>query len=512
MLPEIQSGNWDRWKLYHLLNRAGFGVKKQELGMWSELSPQAAVDRLINWETRREVEVSQPVCAAKKDQWSIEILEFRQLPEQERREKMRAFQRILRQEMNELQQWWFSRMRVSPWPLQEKLALFWHGHFATSAQKVKNPHFMWKHLQIFRSLGNTDFRSILVAVSRDPAMLIWLDGARSQPKAPNENYARELMELFTLGEGNYTEKDIQESARAFTGWTIDRKNQEARFVARFHDPGAKSFMGKIGTFRDEDIIDIILARQECAPFLARKLWRFFASQSPSEAVVGDLANSLRVHKYHIKPVLRNLFLSKEFYSSSCVHNQVKSPLEFVVGTACTLGIKKPRDRMFMGICRLLGQEILQPPSVKGWDGGTAWINTSTLEMRNEFSRLLVMGGDASSLIPRSQDDKAQKQGSNLQKTDGMEAEMQMDGMREKMRNRLKNIPPQIPVETLISQASWKSREQLVTELSESVLMRPVSSKTRIQLLEALGLDEPVTPAQVRQCLLSMMTDSQYQLV
>ncbi|MDX2227296.1 MAG: DUF1800 domain-containing protein [Verrucomicrobiae bacterium] len=522
MLPEIQASSWDRWKLYHLLNRTGFGVKQEEFESWTKYSPHEAVERLLHWESVPEGDVKAPDCSVKNPALVEELREIRQLPEKERQEKGRIFQRTLRKEMNALQLWWLARMRESPRPLQEKLALYWHGHFATSLQKVKNPYFMWNHLQIFRTLGHTDFRTILLAVSRDPAMLIWLDGAQSRPKAPNENYARELMELFTLGEGNYTEKDIQESARAFTGWTLDRQNQEARYVPRMHDGGAKSFMGKIGAFKDEDIIDILLGRQECSRFLARKMWRFFASQSPSEEVTGALANTLRVSGYQIKPLLRNLFLSREFYSPACMRNQIKSPVEFVLGAVRTLEVRKPRDRMLLRVCQTLGQEILQPPSVKGWDGGAAWINTSTLEMRNSFSRLLVMGGDATFFAPRlngggrkqeaTTSPAAAATGFSPESPPQNAPEMEMDAMRERMVERLKDVPAQIFLESLLSEEAWKNRDMLVTELAERVLMSPLTGKARAQYVQALGTDDPVTTDQARQCLLSMMTDPRYQLV
>ncbi len=310
-----------------------------------------------------------------------------------KRAAQQAYQKLQATRLGELRQWWFDRMLGTPRPLQEKLALFWHGHFATGNEKVKNAYFMWRQNDLFRRLGNGNFEQLVLETGRDPAMLVWLDGATSSGKAPNENYARELMELFTLGEGHYTEDDIKNSAMAFSGWTINREAGDgAKFVPKRFANGEKTFKGRSGNWRDTDIVRFILEDPNCAEFMSRKLWTFFAYENPAPELVSALAALFRQNHYEIKPLLAAMFRSAEFYSPASVNNQIKSPVQWLVGASKALGLPAV-PRFAPVISRYLGQDLFAPPNVKGWDGSRSWISTATLFLRCNVAHFLVYGGD-----------------------------------------------------------------------------------------------------------------------
>jgi uncharacterized protein (DUF1800 family) len=250
---------------------------------------------------------------------------------------------------------------------------------------------MWFQNTTFRvhALGN--FNVLTKAVSRDPAMLVWLDLVQSQKAKPNENFARELMELFTLGEGNYTESDIKEAARAFTGYRIDPLTQGFRFVPNQFDFTAKTFMGQTGPWNGDDIIDLIFAQPACARFLVAKLWRFFISDHPVAEDVEGFARIFRNAHFEMKPLLLALFTSERFYNDPLTNALIKSPVQFVVQGSRSLGLPLLDPQPLRNMLRRLGQEPFYPPNVKGWDGGKNWINTATLTTRYEISRHLVAG-------------------------------------------------------------------------------------------------------------------------
>jgi uncharacterized protein (DUF1800 family) len=300
-------------------------------------------------------------------------------------------QRQQREQVQDLRYWWLQRMAFGPRPLQEKLTLFWHGHFATSVQKVKSAYYMWRQNEIFRRYGSGNWVGLMTAVSKDPAMLIWLDQAQSRKEHPNENFAREVMELFALGEGNYTEKDIAEAARALTGWSLDRLNQEFIYRPRMHDEGVKTLLGRSGNFGGDEVLKIICAQPQSGRFIARKLWVFFGNENPSAELVEALAGNFRANGSDFKPFLRTLFLSEEFYSADVIRQQVKSPVQWLVGSIRVLERNIPPPPVCMNALRLLGQDLLAPPNVKGWDGGLSWITTNNLLNRYNFANYLVLG-------------------------------------------------------------------------------------------------------------------------
>ena len=390
MLRPISPTRWNYSTAAHLLNRAGFGGTPAEIQKLVELGPEKAVDSLVNFEAVPDPTTT-PEWAKVDPERFKKFQEMRSATPEQKQEMRRTEQRTQRNELQDLRHWWLERMVDGPRPLQEKLTLFWHGHFATSAQKVKDGFLMFKQNDIFRRHGASDWLTLLTGVSKDPAMLVWLDQAQSRKQHPNENFAREVMELFTLGEGNYGEKDITEAARAFTGWTYDRLNQEFMYRQNQHDAMAKTIFGRTGNFTGDDVLKLILSQPQAARFITRKLWTFFASEKPSDQTIEALANGFRASRMHFKPLLRAMFLSEEFYGPEVMRQQVKSPVQWLVGSVRMLERGLPPEQVSANALRQLGQDLLLPPNVKGWDGGLSWITTSNLLNRYNYAGFLVLG-------------------------------------------------------------------------------------------------------------------------
>ena len=347
-------------------------------------------------------------------------------------EQRQAEQRKNVERAFELREWWFREMLTTPSPLTEKMTLFWHNHFATSQQKVRFTPLMYQqHVMLRRNaLGN--FGTMLREVARDPAMLIYLDGANSRKEQPNENFGREVMELFTLGEGHYTEKDIKEVARAFTGWSVDRDTGQFMFRRGIHDYGNKSVLGKTGNFDGDQVIDILLKKPETAQFLTRKLWKEFISplvgNPADDAQVARLADGFRDSGYNIAKLMRAMLTSDAFYALDNRAALIKSPVEFVVGTMKQFDIDTPNLRPFVIASALLGQNVFSPPNVKGWPGGEAWINSATLLGRKQLIDRLFRNEDRMEMAFRNMDEMALRNGD--QPPPGREARLQRQMERQ----------------------------------------------------------------------------------
>jgi uncharacterized protein (DUF1800 family) len=304
---------------------------------------------------------------------------------------------MVRERARELRAWWVTELLATDQPLVEKMTLFWHNHFTSSVQKVRYvPSLYWQNL-LFRSEALGNFATLLKAVARDPAMLIYLDGVRSVARQPNENFARELLELFTLGEGHYSEADIKSAARAFTGWSIDRETGRFQDNAQFHDDGEKTFLGQTGRLGGDDIIAILLRQPRTAETVVEKLWREFVSLKPDRAEVARLAAIFRSSGYEMKPVLRAMFLSPAFRDPANRAALIKSPIDLIVGSVHVLGLPVPEKGQLVRMMAGLGQSPFDPPNVKGWPGGESWITTNTLLLRQQFLRRMVEATTVSSM-------------------------------------------------------------------------------------------------------------------
>ncbi len=292
--------------------------------------------------------------------------------------------------------WWLNRMLATPAPLQEKLTLFLHGHFATAsgAKGIYGLEIVQQNALLRRyALGN--WRELTHSLARDPAMLKWLDQARSRKAQPNENFARELMELFTLGIGNYTENDVRESARAFTGFTLARRNGPFVFNAAQHDDGEKTFLGHSGNYGGDEVIDIIFAQPAAPRWFARKLLTFFVYTDPEPELVEATAALIRKNDFTMRPVIAALLRSNLFYDPRSYRALVKSPIEFVIGSYRLFGAAQIEPDALPVLARM-GQMPFHPPSVKGWDGGAQWLNTQTVLARENFSSSLTRAPELAS--------------------------------------------------------------------------------------------------------------------
>jgi uncharacterized protein (DUF1800 family) len=390
MLTPLQPRQWDLRKAAHLLNRAGFGGTPDEIKAFYELGFDHAVSLALDG-PEDSAQFPKPAWAQPHDFAQMRDT-LMLMSDEDRKALQQDIQKQYRQNDLDLITWWLGRMRYSPNPFREKMTLFWHGHFATSVQKVRDSYLMWQQNETLRQHAFGNFGLMVKAISRDPAMLIWLDTRESKKDHPNENFAREVMELFTLGIGNYTEDDIQQAAKAFTGYRIDPRDESFRYAPFQHDDTQKHFLGKTGPFNGDDIINIILDQPACARFICKKLWEFYAYQDPSPALVNQLAWNFRQTNYEIRPLMSAIYRSAEFYSPDSVRTQIKSPVQWVVQTSKLLETGMPRPQITVNSLRQLGQIPFAPPNVKGWDGGKSWITTSTLLYRYNMANFAVGNG------------------------------------------------------------------------------------------------------------------------
>jgi hypothetical protein len=406
-LSPIGPGDWSYDRAAHLLERAGFGRTPEEIQALADLTPAEAVARLVDYQTIDNshlpafdhsgvhdpgLEPFPPSRPAATDlaRKAGEALGVKVKPAGNRRlqpvvNKFFYWLRASRLETNRVAYWWANRMLTTRRPLEEKMALFWHGHFATSEDKVRDYRKMLGQLALFQRLATGNFRDLLVGVAEDPAMLAFLDAGVNVKGAPNENFAREIMELFTMGVGHYTETDIREAARAFTGWNF----VDLRFVVNReqHDDAEKTVLGRRGRLDGVDVIDVILAQPATADFIAGKIYRSLVRQELSPTLRARLGGVLRDNGYAIAPLLRTIFLSKDFYSPASFGTHIKSPVELVVSTYKTLGLREvPGVPDFNEATGSLGQHLFYPPTVAGWAPGRAWITPGLLLERGNFAR------------------------------------------------------------------------------------------------------------------------------
>ncbi len=364
----------------HLLRRAGFGGTPEQVRRYSAMTARDAVASLL----------AAPPGSSITPPQELEDLggpvSMSSDPMQ-RKTMRRKRAREGRDAIVALQLWWLNRMLTTPAPLQEKMTLYFHGHF-TSRAKPMYPWITYNQNALFRHYALGNLRELALEVSKDAAMLLYLNGAQNVAAHPNENYARELMELFTLGVDNYSEQDVRESARAWTGWSVNRRKDTVTFDAALHDSGFKTFLGKTGNFTGDDIIGIIFAQPQCARFFAASLLNWFVYNDPEPQLVDHVAALLRRYDFELTPVLGTILTSNLFYSARAYRALVKSPVEFVVGTYSALGLAEIDD---FGLAALtqMGQRLFFPPNVAGWPGGKNWLTSGTMIARQNFlTRLL----------------------------------------------------------------------------------------------------------------------------
>lgn len=368
------------------LTRVGFAPDNTEVAQYVGLTRGQAVDKVM---AATHTEAVTPMPA-----WVLEPIPTRDERKAWTVDQRQAEQRLRNQRYDELRAWWVREMATTPSPLTERMTLFWHNHFTSGQDKVGYPQLMAQQNMLLRREALGNFGELLHAVAKDPAMLQYLDGAGNRKGKPNENFAREVMELFTLGEGHYSQRDVSEAARAYTGWSLDPDTLAYVWRANQHDDGVKTVLGESGTFDGDQVLDILLAQPETATFITDKLWREFISDTPDPAQVAPIAARFRASHYDTKVVLRGLFLSDAFWDEANRGTLVKSPAEFVVGTLCEFDISYDNTAPFAGEMRTLGENLFYPPNVKGWPGGESWINSTTLLARKQFVEQLFRATEA----------------------------------------------------------------------------------------------------------------------
>ncbi len=570
-LTPISAKDWNYDFAAHLMERAGFGGTPEEIQALSKMTPQQAIAKMVRFEGTDisglpafdESNIHDPglepfppsrpaVTDLAKEKG--EALGIKVKPTGNRRlqpvvDEFFYWLRASVLETNRVAYWWANRMLASPRPLQEKMALFWHGHFASNEAKVRDYRKLLGQLELFQKMGTGNFRDLTVAVAQGPAMLSFLDAGVNVKGASNENFAREIMELFTMGVGHYTEKDIREAARAFTGWNY----VDLKFVVNKdqHDDGEKTFLGKTGNFDGTQVIDIIMQQPATADYIAGKIYRYFVRQDLSPELQKQLGAVLRDSHYEITPLLEKIFSSRDFYSPASVGTEIKGPVEFAVSTYHKLGLKSiPGVPDFNLVTGGLGQQLFSPPTVAGWAGGQSWITPGLLLERGNFARDVLFpdisflppdrytgGGEVRRVAERIREGMDISTATMDDNKSGVRAESNLNADRDEEFNtrygsfrgsqlaieRVKAIPrdtAQINLSQMVMKENLKDTKQVVDYLIHRFMRVPPSDNARDKLVAFLTKDlgtSDITVAQtymedsLRLVLHLIMSQPEYQL-
>jgi hypothetical protein len=565
-LSPIAPSDWNYNRAAHLLERAGFGGTPEDIGRLAAMTPRQAVDWLVDYESVANPDVKAfdesgvwdpgmdpfPPSRAEAVRMARERgvgLGVKVAPEGTQRRLQGVVDKFFYGltanaiETQRLGLWWANRMLATRRPLEEKLTLFWHGHFATGENKVRDYRMMLQQHLMLRRHASGQLRDLLVGILKDPAMLVYLDNGENIKSHPNENFGRELLELFTMGVGNYTERDVREAARAFTGWTNDVL--AFKFDAAQHDSGEKTFLGRTGSFNGEDIIGIVLEQPVTADYIAGKLYRYFVREDVTPSTRSGLGKTFRDNGYQLKPLLRQVFLSKDFYSPSSYATQIKSPVHLVVSTYKKMGLREvPTIPDFGRMTGGLGQSLFDPPNVAGWAGGRTWVTPATLLQRGNLFRE-VLFPDVKGFRPpdRALSATDARVGERLAKgmniteaTREGDAESNMMADRDEDYNtryggykgamdawaRTKLIerrPAPVEMTSIVTAAGADTVEKVVDELTRRFLRVPLEDKDRAALVEFLRAKLGTTRIQpsvkledsLRELLYLIVSAPEYQL-
>lgn len=475
---------------HHLMWRAGFGPSVEQLADLDTLSPTQLFKALQ--QSSKAAPAYMDVAGDYLDGLKAGLEEAsRQQKKELSQEEKKKMQQMSRERIRSLNLTWFKEMVNSDAQLREKFALFWHGHFAC---RNLNVYYQQGLLDILRKNALGSFRDMLHAVSKSAAMLNFLNNQQNRKDHPNENFAREVMELFTLGRGNYTEQDIKEAARAFTGWSA---NLQGEFVFRRfqHDIGTKTVLGRTGNLTGEEVLDHLLAQKQTARFITRKLYRFFVNEQVDEAKVEWLAERFYQSNYQIGKLAEDIFTSDWFFDEKNIGSHIKSPVELLVGIPRMLPMQLENEESLLFLQKALGQVLFYPPNVAGWPGGKSWIDSSTLLLRMRIPQLIV---DADELNIRAKDDDDQQMG---KRNDA-------DKMPVKGMNRRALIKATIDWKAYIEQYSKTEKDKLVDSIVGNLLMADsqINSSLIVQFSNSKSREDFV-----RSVTLQLMSLPEYQL-
>ena len=483
----MQASN--RLKNQHLLWRAAFGPMAENAASLDDLSHKKLWELLLKTSAKQPDKID--VASGTLDGLVKGVQDIAQMqkftPEQKR-----AMAKQSREDIKSLNLHWLAVMTNSEAQFREKMGLFWHGHFAC---RVINIFYQQQLLHIVRTNAFGNFGELLRAVSKSPAMLQFLNNQQNRKQRPNENFAREVMELFTLGRGNYTENDVKEAARAFTGWGF---NLQGEFVIRAnqHDEGSKTFLGKTGNFNGDDIIDILLDQKQTALFITKKIYRYFVNEKMDGSKVQWLAKRFYQNGYNIKKLMEDIFTSDWFYDEKNIGTKIKSPVELLVGIERLLPMELKNDSARLLFQRALGQVLFYPPNVAGWPGGKSWIDSSTLMLRLRIPQILT-ANETINIRPKSDDDVMMGQVTEtkamLQKTAGYGS---------------KNSSAVVDWQMTAKIFEQVSRENLLPKISETVLQ----TKTRVSNnLLVKYLNNESRENYIKSAVINLMSTPEYQL-
>jgi len=478
-----------RLKNQHLLWRAGFGPTAENASSLDNISQKKLWQQILksSSSTPEKLDVASNLF----DGLIKGVQDVESMKELSKDDK-RALRHQSAEDLKNLNLRWLDQMINSEAQLREKMSLFWHGHFAC---RVINIYFQQQLLDVIRVNALSNFGDLLREVSKSASMLQFLNNQQNKKQHPNENFAREVMELFTMGRGNYTEDDVKEAARAFTGWGFNIQG-EFVFRDRQHDDGTKTFLGKTGNFNGDDIIDILLEQKQTAVFITKKVYRFFVNDKPDDVHVEWLSNRFYKNEYDIKKLMEDIFLSDWFYEEKNIGTQIKAPVVLLAGIRRILPLQLTDDAAQLLFQRALGQVLFYPPNVAGWPGGKNWIDSSTLMLRLRIPQIIT-ANEAINIKPKSDDDV-------------MMGNMDDDKMvrRQNKEFAAKGGSAVIDWDTVSKVFESVPREELVQKISDTLLQ--TQSRLSNNILDKY-LDTSARDNYVKSVIINLMSTPEYQL-
>ena len=477
----------NRLKNQHLLWRAAFGPMAENAADLDKISPKKLWELLVKTSSKKpeKIEVAQNLIdGLYKGVQDVAKMEKPELT----KEQQKKLREQSKEDLKNLNIRWLEEMINSEAQLREKMSLFWHGHFAC---RVINSYFQQELLQIIRENALGNFKDLLRAVSKSPSMISFLNNQQNRKKKPNENFAREVMELFTMGRGNYTEKDIKEAARAFTGWGFNFRG-EFEFRKFQHDTDNKTVLGKTGNFDGDDVLDILLEQKQTATYITKKIYRFFVNEKADDKKVEWLADRFYKNGYDIKKLMEDIFTADWFYEEKHIGNQIKSPVLLLAGIRRLLPMEMESDQSQLLFQRALGQILFYPPNVAGWPGGKNWIDSSSLMLRLRIPQIIT-ANEALDILPKADDDTQM----------GI-----MEEAAKKMKNVVKGSTATIEWEMVTKIFESPSKEDLLQKITDTILQ----SKSRVssQLLEKY-LNKESRENFIKSAIVNLMSTPEYQL-
>lgn len=479
-------------KNQHLLWRAGFGPAVEQLDDLKKYTPVQYYKALAKASDKKPAYIN---VASKELIDLYDELQNVQKKKNIDESQRRNINKMLQNAVKDLNLYWLKEMVATSAQLREKMAFFWHGHFAS---RNRNIFYNQLLLNSFRQHALSDFGTLLKEVSHSASMLYFLNNQQNRKGRPNENFAREVMELFTMGRGNYTEKDIKEAARAFTGWTAERSG-EFTFRENFHDDGRKTILGKTGNFSGDDVLNIILGNKQTAKFITQKIYSFFVNDTVDNEIVDQLSEKFYNSNYNISQLMETIFTSDWFYNSKNIGVRIKSPIELLVGIQRMIPMKLDNDGALLNMQKILGQQLLYPPNVAGWPGGKSWIDSSTLMMR---LRIPQMFNDKDELnVTPKQDDDVMMGREN-------EATSSKLGKGNAGKKKYGAIDASMDWPQYISKFSNIERPKLLPTIKSNLLQ---ISSTKIEETIASEIDGSSREAYIKSATIQLMSTPEYQM-